>query len=460
MALGPINYQMQIATPFESVLQGMRVGAQMADIEAARQEREAKIAAQNQAMQQQRDMQQAVAGLMAKQNPTFRDYQTVAMMLPKDQAATLLQGWEKLSTEQKGNDLVFGGQVLSAVNTSPDVAVSMLRERATAERNRGREDQAKAYDTWATLAERDPDSARVTIGTLVAQLPGGDKVIESVGKVEEQRRAQKLFPLEEAIKRATAGKTGFEATKAGYDAGAAYLELQYKPQALEDAIKKRAADLKLTDAQTQAAVAAANASAAAARKSGAEASAAEAAAKQAAAGVLPAEKRPEAEAKLRKEYNDNTKGFTEVRSAFDRVNASQDNAVGDLSLIFGYMKMLDPGSVVREGEFANAQNAAGVPERVLNMYNRVLSGERLNKSQRESFKGQAGQLMEAAGKQEKIVRDGITRIAGGLGLNTSNIFYEAEIPLPGGQPAAIPGAAPGQRAPVPAAGQRNVTVPY
>jgi hypothetical protein len=116
--------------------------------------------------------------------------------------------------------------------------------------------------------------------------------------------------------------------------------------------------------------------------------------------------------------------------------------------------------VVREGEFATAQNAAGVPDRVLNLYNRVLSGERLNKSQRDAFKGQAGQLMTAAQKQEQIVRDGITRIAGGMGLNTSNIFYEAAIPQTGGQPAAIPGAAPGQRAPAPAAGQRNVTVDF
>jgi len=39
--------------------------------------------------------------------------------------------------------------------------------------------------------------------------------------------------------------------------------------------------------------------------------------------------------------------------------------------------MLDPGSVVRESEFATAQNAAGVPDQVRNMYNKVLSGTRL-----------------------------------------------------------------------------------
>jgi len=34
------------------------------------------------------------------------------------------------------------------------------------------------------------------------------------------------------------------------------------------------------------------------------------------------------------------------------------------------MKILDPGSVVREGEFATAQNSAGIPERIRAKYNR------------------------------------------------------------------------------------------
>ena len=57
-------------------------------------------------------------------------------------------------------------------------------------------------------------------------------------------------------------------------------------------------------------------------------------------------------------------------------------AMGDIGLIFSYMKALDPGSVVREGEQASAQNAAGVPEQIRNAYNRLASGERLSPAQR------------------------------------------------------------------------------
>lgn len=89
-----------------------------------------------------------------------------------------------------------------------------------------------------------------------------------------------------------------------------------------------------------------------------------------------------------------TKSALEVSTAFDKVNkaAANPSAAGDLSLVYGYMRLLDPGSSVKEGEFANAQNAAGVPEVVLNTYNRIRSGQRLTPDQRLDFVGQAKNL--------------------------------------------------------------------
>jgi hypothetical protein len=63
----------------------------------------------------------------------------------------------------------------------------------------------------------------------------------------------------------------------------------------------------------------------------------------------------------------------------------QISAQDDLALIFSFMKILDPGSVVREGEFANAQNTAGIPDRIVNAYNNALRGTRLSDGQRNEF---------------------------------------------------------------------------
>jgi hypothetical protein len=70
------------------------------------------------------------------------------------------------------------------------------------------------------------------------------------------------------------------------------------------------------------------------------------------------------------------------------------------------MKMLDPGSVVREQEFANAQNAAGVPERVRAAYNNALRGERLTDNTRADFLDRAGRLfstqLDTANKTREV----------------------------------------------------------
>lgn len=105
------------------------------------------------------------------------------------------------------------------------------------------------------------------------------------------------------------------------------------------------------------------------------------------------------------DYYRDSKTYTTVRNAYQQVAGAAKNpdAAGDLSLIFGYMKMLDPNSVVRETEFANAQNAAGIPDRVRNLYNRLLTGERLNPNQRQEFVGQARRIWASAhGNQAKV----------------------------------------------------------
>lgn len=100
-----------------------------------------------------------------------------------------------------------------------------------------------------------------------------------------------------------------------------------------------------------------------------------------------------------------TKSTQEVAAAYNRMQnaAKEPSAAGDLSLIFNYMKMLDPRSTVREGEFANAQNAAGVPTKILNTYNNIMSGQRLSAEQRIDFlKNARGSYQAQMDVQNKI----------------------------------------------------------
>lgn len=138
---------------------------------------------------------------------------------------------------------------------------------------------------------------------------------------------------------------------------------------------------------------------------------------------------------MRKEFigSQAVKDMQSIATSFDKVNKAVDNpsAAGDLSLIFGYMRMLDPGSTVREGEFANAQNAAGVPDQVKNMYNKALNGERLNETQRLDFVNQAANLYEAQLSQFSKLKGSYDKIASKQGFDPESVtgVYSFEPPV-------------------------------
>lgn len=133
---------------------------------------------------------------------------------------------------------------------------------------------------------------------------------------------------------------------------------------------------------------------------------------------------------IRKEFSAHAKPYFETRDAYSRIqqSASNPSPAGDLALIFNFMKMLDPGSVVREGEFATAQNAAGIPERVRNMWNRALSGERLGDDQRKDFVGQANGLYNRAERQYVGTQRQYEALAGRKGIDPRNVILNYDIP--------------------------------
>lgn len=129
--------------------------------------------------------------------------------------------------------------------------------------------------------------------------------------------------------------------------------------------------------------------------------------------AMLSEKQQDTTLKLRDKYNAESKDFVTIRDSYNRVQASSQNpsAAGDLALIFNYMKILDPGSVVREGEFATAQNAAGIPERVRAQYNKAIRGERLTDTTRNDFVSRAGDLFRAQQSEQQKINDNYSFLA-------------------------------------------------
>ena len=61
------------------------------------------------------------------------------------------------------------------------------------------------------------------------------------------------------------------------------------------------------------------------------------------------------------------------------------------------MKLLDPGSVVRESELGIAMAAAGRMDRLNNYFSNMMTGQKLTPQQRDDFKALSNELYAAAG---------------------------------------------------------------
>lgn len=132
--------------------------------------------------------------------------------------------------------------------------------------------------------------------------------------------------------------------------------------------------------------------------------------------------------KMRDDFDKLSKDYRLVRDAHSRIEASakDPSAAGDLALIFNYMKVLDPGSTVREGEFATAQNSASVPDIIRAKYNKVISGERLATDQRADFVDRSRKLYKSqADIQNKNVNLYRTR-AERFGVDPQDVITELD----------------------------------
>lgn len=92
------------------------------------------------------------------------------------------------------------------------------------------------------------------------------------------------------------------------------------------------------------------------------------------------------------------KDHAAVQSAFNQINASlsQGTPISDTAAATKIMKILDPGSVVRESELGMAMAAGGRMDRLKNYLDQSLNGTKLTPQQRTDFSNLAAELTAAS----------------------------------------------------------------
>lgn len=131
---------------------------------------------------------------------------------------------------------------------------------------------------------------------------------------------------------------------------------------------------------------------------------------------------------LRDEYNTLTKDFRTVQDAYNKIKSTSDTGAGDMSLLYSYVKLLDPGSVVRESEFATAAASGSFGEQVQGAVQRLMTGERLPDTLRTAFKSEADSIYNAQKMGYDQTRNAYKEIAGRYNVNPADVLVDYATP--------------------------------
>lgn len=343
-------------------------------VELRRREDAAEAAQQEAALQQQADL----SALFVDKTATASDYNRLLLKHP-DLAERLQEPIEAMSNEEVKVRQEEALNVFSAIDSGQtDIAEDLLNRKLEAAENSGNQRDADAANALLQLLEINPDGAKASAGLLLASTMGEDEFENFLTAIRSEDRERQLLP---------------------------------------GILRKQAADLGLTQSQIATATKGVEKTDAETQKLALEIESL-----QSGDQIIPVEKKFDFEDKLRDEFVKRTENSTKIENAFRTVESAEDSAAGDLALIFAFMKMLDPGSVVREGEFATAQNTTGIPGRVLNAYNKALTGERLNPVQRKEFSSQAKSTLKASRKRIEETRNDLEFPIKNFGLSRENVF--------------------------------------
>lgn len=324
-------------------------------------------------------MQTDLAALASKPDRSPQDFLDMMARYPamSDHFKT---SYDVLSSEQQEVSRGEAMSLYAALDAGePEVAKQKLENRIKAAENSGEIQEVGAMKAMLQLINTNPEFAKTSAGLMLANSMGEDEFANVFTKLRTDERKKELQP---------------------------------------GAVRQAAADLDLTNAEISKVMAHTDKLNAESQKAVMELEALEK------SGGVDPEKKFNQEEKLRKEYTARTKSFSESERNMSNIksSASDGTGPGDVALITSFMKMLDPGSVVRETEFATARDTAGLFTTLTNTAKKLHGGQLLSPAQRKTFTNLAQKYFNAAKAQETKVRRDLGKVVKNYSLEEENVF--------------------------------------
>jgi hypothetical protein len=190
----PINYAVEVQSPFEAALGGVKLGAGLEELQVARQKRAMEAQQLQAAQAQQAQFQSSLNRFFTKpaSERTFEELQPLLVGANKQQFDALKLVGENMGKERLDSSKKFTSQVLLAFEANPETAKTILQERINAETDPG---QKRAFQDILTIANQDPNQAARLVESLGAGTFGEDWY-KGITAIRAERRTAAREPEE------------------------------------------------------------------------------------------------------------------------------------------------------------------------------------------------------------------------------------------------------------------------
>jgi len=188
----PINYAVEVQSPFEAALGGVKLGAGLEELQVARQKRAMEAQQLQAAQAQQAQFQSSLNRFFTKpaSERTFEELQPLLVGANKQQFDALKLVGENMGKERLDSSKKFTSQVLLAFEANPETAKTLIQDRINVETD---PNQRRAFQDILTIANQDPNQAARLVESLGAGTFGEDWY-KGITAIRAERRTAALQP--------------------------------------------------------------------------------------------------------------------------------------------------------------------------------------------------------------------------------------------------------------------------
>ncbi|MFV5349054.1 hypothetical protein VXO87_00530 [Acinetobacter baumannii] len=195
MAIGPIDYRLDVVDPFNQAMQGYQLGMQATATNAALQAQKAEEERRKQAYLQQQVRNEDLYKFSLIPNKTADDYSSIISRYP-DLAEPYQKAWGILDAGQQQQTLNTASQVYAALRSQqPQIAKDILNEQIQAYDNSGKKSESNQLKMVLGLIDKSPEAAASSVGMLMSSV-SPDKFKDILSTLGGEQRSNEKQPYE------------------------------------------------------------------------------------------------------------------------------------------------------------------------------------------------------------------------------------------------------------------------